>query len=91
MSFVSLAMGVIERYARGMAAARLYLSIGSLEMGVESDHKYPDMLNDMVARMNEMLAMAILQTKAAGIDLVHCEECHEFLTPADTADDDDED
>jgi hypothetical protein len=48
------------------------------------------MLNDMVQRVGELLSMAVAQTKAAGIDIIHCEECHEFLTPADYDDEDDD-
>jgi|APFre7841882654_1041346.scaffolds.fasta_scaffold597777_2 hypothetical protein len=52
-----------------MTFARVSITLGSLDVCIETDHIYPDAMNDMANRAVTMLSSAFAELKENGVDI----------------------
>lgn len=53
-----------------MPVARVIINLGSLNIRVEQDSIYPDMVTDLCNRANSLFVSTIKEAKEAGIDIM---------------------
>jgi len=69
-----------------MAFARVTITLGALDVCIESDQTYPDAISDMCNRATTMVGTSLAQAKASGVDIM---EVYQGTTDED--DDEEED
>lgn len=53
-----------------MPLARVVINLGGLNIKVEQDSAYPDMVSDLCNRASELFVTALAQAKASDIDIL---------------------
>lgn len=57
-------------YCRTMPLARVIINLGGLNVKIEQDSSYPDMITDLCNRASVLFGTALAQAKASEIDIL---------------------
>lgn len=71
-------------YPLAMPLARVVINLGGLNVKIEQDASYPDIITDMCSRAAVLFATSLAQASAAGLEIMSS-------TWVDYGDDEDED